>query len=292
VKVLRLATLCVLAVGCSASDDDEFQPDYGHPDARDGEGGEIGPGPDGISLDSPLPDGYGIEVSDGGDACSIRNACGGCSNLRASPGQACGGCEGSYACDGPENVRCVGGCSPVGCADNSREGFRSTTTYSEIAACAGGFQIAGLFGVEVSCDRNAGNTSTNPSGAGCSAEDMCAEGWRLCASPDEVRDRTSGGTLPDDFESNAFYAAKVSGPADDTVCGMGTNDFYGVGTVGDGADRGTCAPLTRSSGDACGDLPSPWDCGDYPGIWQYDEATQVTKPGATGGGVLCCLGAG
>jgi hypothetical protein len=291
VKTLRLATLAVLAAGCSPASDDENLTDYGRPDVHDGEAVDIGPRPDGISIDSPLPDGYGIEVSEGGDGCGIRNACGGCSNLRASPGQACGGCGGTYACNGPEDVRCVGGCSPVGCADNSREGFRSTTTYTEIAACAGGFGIAGLFDIAVSCDRNAGNTSTNPSGSGCSAEDLCAEGWRLCASPAEVRDRTHAG-IPDDWEANAFYAAKVSGPASDEVCGMGTNDFYGLGSTGGGADRGTCAPLTRTSGDQCGDLPSPWDCGESPGIWQYDEATQVTKPGATGGGVLCCLGAG
>ncbi len=83
-----------------------------------------------------------------------------------------------------------------------------------------------------------------------------------------MRDRTSGGTIPSDFEANAFYAARVSGPESDEVCGMGENDFYGLGTAGGGADRGTCAPLTRTSGDQCGDLPGPWDCGDSPGLWQ------------------------
>jgi hypothetical protein len=290
VVTLRLATRAVLAAGCSAaSDDGDDRPDYGRPDVHDV---EVGPRPDSFSIDSPLPDGYGIEVADGGDGCGIPNSCGGCSNLRGTPGAPCGGCGGTYACNGPEDVRCVGGCSPVGCADNSREGFRSTTTYPEIAACAGGFQIAGLFDIVVSCDRNAGNTSTNPSGTGCTAEDLCAAGWRLCASPLEVRERTSGGTLPDDWEANAFYAAKVSGPDSDEICGIGDNDFYGLGSVGGGADRGTCVPLTRTSGEKCEDLPSPWDCGESTGLWQYDEASKVTKPGATGGGVLCCLGAG
>jgi hypothetical protein len=84
----------------------------------------------------------------------------------------------------------------------------------------------------------------------------------------------------------------VSGPNDGDECGIGTNDFYGLGTAGGSADRGTCAPLDRSSGDKCDDVPPPWDCGEATGIWQYDEATKATKPGPAGGGVLCCLGPG
>jgi hypothetical protein len=288
---LRLAWLGALVAGCAAgTEGDDFLPDVFHPDGRDAESGDPGTRPDGLVMDSPIPDGYGLEIGEGGDACGIRNACGGCTSLRASPGTPCGGCDGSYTCAGPEEVRCAGGCSLVGCADNTREGFISPTTWPEIAACGGGFSVAGILHAVVSCDRQAGNTSTNPMGTACSAADLCAEGWRPCASPAEVRDRTTGG-VPTDWPTSTFFAAAVSGPADDEVCGIGTNDIYGLGSAGGSADRGTCAPLTRASGDQCGDLPAPWDCGEATGIWQYDEATLVTKPGPQGGGVLCCLGA-
>jgi len=276
-----------------AGEEDDFPFDTGREDVvRDADSAtDPGVRPDGISLDAPLPDGYGLEVAEGGDGCVVRNPCGGCANLRSSPGTPCGGCDGEYACNGPDDVRCVGGCNPVGCADNTREAFLSPTTWPEIAACGGGFQVAGILHAVVSCGRNAGNNSTNPTGTGCSPADLCAEGWRPCASPREVTDRTAGG-MPSDWPASSFFAASVSGPADDEVCGIGTNDIYGVGSAGGSADRGTCLPLTRTSGDQCDDLPSPWDCGTSPGIWQYDEASQVTKPGPGGGGVLCCLGAG
>lgn len=282
-------------VGCAATeadDEDVYLPEVTPRDiVRDADAAPDGPRPDGIYLDVPLPEDYGLEIAEGGDACAVRNPCGGCSNLRASPGTPCDGCGGTFACNGPEDVTCVTMCSLNGCADNTREAFLNLTTYPEIAACGGGFQEPGVLHAVPGCARNAGNNSTNPNGIGCSIADLCAEGWRPCASPLEVEQRTSAG-VPSDFPASAFFAAAVSGPADDEVCGIGTNDFYGLGTAGGGADRGTCAPLTRSSGDKCDDLPAPWDCGEATGIWQYDEADQATKPGPQSGGVLCCLAPG
>ncbi|MBI5487608.1 MAG: hypothetical protein HY905_09770 [Deltaproteobacteria bacterium] len=291
-KEACFAIVLVVLGGCSAGGEaDDYMPDIYHPEATDGDAdaGDPGARPDGLSLDSPLPDGYGLEMSEGGDGCGIRNACGGCTVLRYSPGQACGGCGGTYECNGPDELRCVGGCSPVGCADLTREGFLSTEDWPEIAACGGGFEVAGVLHSTPTCDRDAGNTSTNPMGTGCSAADLCAMGWRLCASAAEVGDRTRSGGVPSDWAASTFFAAAVSGPADDEVCGIGENDVYGIGSAGGGADRATCAPLTRTSSDKCDDLPSPWDCGDVSTVWQYDEATQITKLGPQGGGVLCCL---
>ena len=289
--------LSFVVVGCAATgadDEDVYLPEVSpHDVVRDGDTVPDGPRPDGIYLDVPLPEDYGLEIADGGDACAVRNGCGGCSNLRASPGTPCGGCGGAYACNGPEDVMCVGGCSPSGCADNTREGFQTLATYPEIAACQGGFQVAGILHSVPACGNNAGNNSTNPNGIGCSIADLCAEGWRPCASPLEVGQRTTAG-IPSDFPDVSFFAAAVSGPASmgDGECGIGSNDFFGLGTAGASADRGTCAPLTRSSGEKCDDLPPPWDCGDSGAVWQYDEADQATKPGPQGGGVLCCLAPG
>lgn len=294
----RIAGLClsVALVGCAATgadDEDVYLPEVTPRDVvRDGDAEPDGPRPDGIRLDVPLPEDYGLEVSEASDACAVRNPCGGCANLEASPGTPCDGCGGTYVCAGPDEVTCATMCSPNGCADSTREAFLNMTTYNRIAACAGGFQVAGLLHATPQCSRNAGNNSTNPNGIGCSIADLCAEGWRPCASPREVQQRTGAG-IPSDFPAASFFAAAVSGPADDDICGIGSNDFYGLGTAGGTADRGTCAPLTRSSGDQCDDLPAPWDCGEST-TWpnQFDEADKVTKPGPQGGGVLCCLAAG
>lgn len=290
----------VLAFGCATGGEEVYDGawdtdwtsdvrdvrDFGYdaPDASDAR-------PDGLGLDVPLPDGYGTEIAETADGCGIRNSCGGCSRLRAEPGTACGGCDGVYECAGPDSVRCVGGCSPIGCSDMQREGFLSIDTWPEIAACSGGFTVAGVFWTDPQCSRGAGDDSRNPSGSGCSIADLCAEGWRPCASPAEVRDRTDDRGCDIDWPAGMFFAARVSGPAGADECGIGTNDFYGCGSAGGGADRGTCAPLTRSSGEKCRDIPPPWDCEDTGVVWQYDEAARVVKPGP-GGGVLCCLAPG
>jgi hypothetical protein len=282
-----------LMFGCAAVEDDPGD-SWWVPEATREDGAEAtvpDVRPDGISLDSPLPDGYAVEVTEATDGCGIRNACGGCGRLRSDPGTPCGGCGGEYVCNGPEDVLCDGGCNPIGCSDFTREGFLSPSTYPEIAACAGGFSVAGITGSSSTCGRAAGNSSLNPSGTGCSLSDLCAEGWHPCGSPAEVRDRTTAG-IPTDFPAASFFAAAVSGPASDEVCGIGTNDFYGVGTAGSSADRGTCAPLNRSSGEKCDDIPPPWACEDSGVAWQYDEAARAVKPGPGGGGALCCLGPG
>lgn len=246
---------------------------------------------DGLALDFSLPDGYGTEVAEASDGCGIRNSCGGCLRLRAEPRTACGGCGGQYECNGPDSVVCVGGCSPIGCSDGLREGFVSVDDYPEIAACAGGFGVAGILWSEPMCTRRAGDDSSNPNGTGCSLSDLCAEGWRPCASPAEVRDRTDDRGCEVEWPAGSFFAAAVSG-AGSNRCGIGEDDFFGCGSAGRSPDRGTCAPLNRSSGEKCRDIPPPWQCEDRGVTSQFDEAVRAVKSGPAAGGVLCCLGPG
>src|SRR5262245_57619288 len=85
-----------------------------------------------------------------------------------------------------------------GCADDTREAYDGE---SSIAACQGGFSVVGVTSAEAqapACGRKAGNDSSNPSGQGCSAEDLCSRGWHVCRSAAEVQAKASTGACPGD----------------------------------------------------------------------------------------------
>jgi hypothetical protein len=171
------------------------------------------------------------------------------------------------------------------------------TTFPEIAGCAGGWTIAGIINPESgsaippNCGRLSGDDSFNPEGWECSAADLCANGWRICSSARDVSERTKGWTkgcgADADWPPGTFFAAAVSGTGDNE-CKLGVNDIFGCGSAGDGADAGTCAPLTKYSDDKCDALPSTWDCGNGYLTTNLTEAKDVKKTGPEGGGVLCC----
>ncbi len=196
----------------------------------------------------------------------------------------------------------------LGCADGEREGFLDRVRHAAIAGCGGGFSVPGLL-VETPprCGRAAGDDGDNPTGVGCAAADLCAEGWHVCRSADEVMavsvrgcDGVAGG-------EPAFFATRQSGPGcgictrsgtrlcargecsmdcrpDPTPSSFMANDLFGCGTLGD-APSSNCAPLDRFSNDLCGATTAPWSC---PGSTGFDEALVVQKNGPERGGVLCC----
>ena len=167
------------------------------------------------------------------------------------------------------------------CADGTREGFLDASTYPDIAACAGGFTVPGLLGTVATCGRKGGNDGPDPTGDGCAG---------------------AGDAPP-----GSFFATGQSGPGCD-VCATGTqpdcgnnscqqgcapsptmaNDVFGCGNVGDIPDPTSCAPLDRFGNNLCAALPPPWSCPMDPAGADVSEALLVTKPGADGGGVLCC----
>jgi hypothetical protein len=224
--------------------------------------------------------------SDGG--CPAGNACGGCSVLAIQPGEACGTCGGEYECTGPDELRCADPCMlQIGCADGQREGFLDATAFPDIAACSGGWTEPGILGKSAVCGRRSGDDSQNPDGISCATEDLCAEGWHVCASTAEVAASSPTGCAGGGFPAGTFYAAAVSGEGDGECTADGTNDLFGCGTAGSGVDA-SCAPLDRTSEDECEDLSGEWDC---PGSWLFgsdSEAEDVRKNGPAGGGVLCC----
>ena len=175
--------------------------------------------------------------------------------------------------------------STKGCADGTREAFTDVAANPNIAGCAGGFGEPGLLeDGGPSCSRGAGDTSNNPNGNVCHADDLCAAGWHVCHdATDVVR---SGGSCNmfagPQGDAGVFFATKQPG-AGGTKCGAsGTDDLFGCGTMGAPTDT-TCTGLNATSGDGCKLLALPWLC-----TMGAAERVTVKKPGPGGGGVLCC----
>ena len=73
--------------------------------------------------------------------------------------------------------------STIGCADGEREWFTNATTNPYIAGCSGAWDQPGVLvdpftpNTDITCGREAGDDGTNSAGTGCSASDLCADGW-------------------------------------------------------------------------------------------------------------------
>jgi hypothetical protein len=183
---------------------------------------------------------------------------------------------GDVVADAPDPVQ-------SGCSDGTNDGYRSPNP-SRIVGCQGGWAIAGIrTGAVVACVAT-GNSSTNPDGTGCAAANLCAQGWHICADPQEVglhiTDAASCSALVDD---GGFYATQTHSQGVGTCESIGSNDIFGCG-VGSTVNP-SCEPLDASSNNDCTALSSDWDCGTD----VFNEAEFVTKAGG-GGGVLCCKG--
>jgi hypothetical protein len=189
------------------------------------------------------------------------------------------------ASDGSEG----GSVSVVGCADGTREGYVSLQNYPEIAACAGGWSVAGLLADITrtpTCDRQAGNApGAITDGSGCTVADLCAEGWHVCETAREVVDLA--GDCSDAFTSGTFVFYVTRQRAFLSLCSdtnsTGTTNLHGCGNFGSPEDS-SCAPFTRMLTDIdCTAFP-PWRCASAT-VREYEA---VTKSGSTRGGVLCC----
>jgi hypothetical protein len=176
----------------------------------------------------------------------------------------------------------TGEVSPVGCADGFREALLDEAMYPNVAACAGGFWVPGVASPPPLCDRQGGDDGPLPDGMGCTIEDLCAEGWHLCTSRQEV----AAAGLTDcgaPAWAGQFFATAQSGRGANTCNDTGTNDVFGCGDVGYANIEG-CAPLNRSTGNLCVELPGAWACNED----AYDEVSHLVKPGPAVGGALCC----
>jgi hypothetical protein len=186
----------------------------------------------------------------------------------------------------------------LGCADGTREAFADPARFPAIAGCAGAWSVPGLVTAASrapACGRAAGNDAGNTTGAGCTVEDLCADGWRVCAGARELA--ALGVTCADAGIPAAsagaggplFFATRQRGTPP-TSCSPDeattSNNLHGCGNFGRAEDAGCAPPLNRQiENTACAANP-PWACSESAGI--MSEATVVTKSGPSGGGVLCC----
>lgn len=172
--------------------------------------------------------------------------------------------------------------SPVGCADGAREALIDEVAFPDLAACAGGFGVPGVGAGTPACNRQGGDDGPQPDGMGCAIDDLCAEGWHLCASRHEV---LAAGLASCDGMTwgGQFFATAQSGEGSNSCADTGTNDVFGCGDIGH-TSIFECTPLNRSTGNLCVNLEGPWTCeGDA-----YDEVSSLVKPGSGSGGALCC----
>lgn len=177
----------------------------------------------------------------------------------------------------------------AGCADGTREAFTDTDAEPDIAGCSGGFNIAGVTtqaSTSAQCARAAGNDGKNPSGAGCSVEDLCGQGWHVCAASGELQTKARAGgcsaVSPDTF----WVTRQAEDPSGLCVAG-GENNLVGCGAdnVGRPAPP-NCAPLTRELRYLDCESMATWSCGNSASA--NSEASLVVKPGPAGGGAICC----
>lgn len=227
-------------------------------------------------------------------------------------------CGSALTCQGGN---CMGApVNNVGCADNTREGFQNQGTYPNIAGCSGAFSVGGVTraGLVPTCNRASGNNGSSVEGAGCSAADLCANGWHVCNGKTEVAQKAPTGcadAVPAGTPDKALFFAVAQHSTNNSQCddtSADANDVFGCGNLGvqlDGSKM--CGPLTRvlasTQANSCGfneAEPSlgPWQCLGGPQS-HLQEGTLVTKVGCPNtscsysgqpvsnsdkGGVLCC----
>jgi hypothetical protein len=184
------------------------------------------------------------------------------------------------------------GSSPAasGCSDATREGFTDVAAQPNIAACAGGFDVAGVTtpaSMKPQCGRAAGNDGANPSGMGCSVEDLCAAGWHVCRDAADVAARSSTGGCEEGKGPPVFWLTRQGKDATGACAPPpAADDLTGCGSMGSEAPD-SCKPLLRSL-QVSDCIPSKaWFCGSGAQD-EHDEAQVVTKTGPGEGGVLCC----
>jgi hypothetical protein len=185
------------------------------------------------------------------------------------------------------------GVNGPGCSDGTREGFRDFADWPNIAGCAGAFDQPGVIGAPTlmpACELQAGDTSANPSGVGCSAADLCAPRWHLCRDGADVAQHSpTGGCESCVPAGETRFFLVGAGASAMGICSpdpQAANDLHGCGGFGQPEADG-CAPLARRLGFAdCLATEGAWSCGTSSDSLR--EAMVVTKRKPTLGGVLCC----
>jgi hypothetical protein len=207
----------------------------------------------------------------------------------------------------------------AGCSDGDREGYQDWDAYPDIAACSGAWTVGGVTRPDLAptCGHGSGDDSWNTEGDGCSAADLCQEGWHVCQGHTEVEEKAGScdDAVPWGTPDKALLFAVVQYSDNNSVCDNGSsngNDIFGCGNLGtDLSGDKNCGVLNKviasMNAGTCGyneAEPShgPWECSGGSDS-HYHEGELVTKKGCWGsscsydgypvgnsdkGGVLCC----
>ena len=207
----------------------------------------------------------------------------------------------------------------AGCSDGEREGYQDWDAYPDIAACSGGWTVGGVTRSDLApaCSHGSGDDSWNTDGDGCSAADLCQDGWHVCEGHVEIEEKAGScdDAVPWGSPDKSLLFAVQQHSDNGSVCDNSTsagNDVFGCGNLGtDLSSDKNCGVLNKviasMNAGSCGyneAEPShgPWECagGDDS---HYHEGELVTKKGCWGtscsydgnpvgnsdkGGVLCC----
>ncbi|RLB61947.1 MAG: hypothetical protein DRI90_10200 [Deltaproteobacteria bacterium] len=203
-----------------------------------------------------------------------------------------GGSSASSGTGGGGGGTAGAGGTPVGngCSDGTREYLSDAVLQPNMTGCSGGFSIAGVTtpaSLQPACGRVAGNDSINPTGTGCSVEDLCSEGFHVCHGAVEVAEKSASGNCPPSPISSPTFWLTRQVQNDQGSCSQppNTNNLTGCGTVGS-PPPSSCLPLDRFLRYSNCDNSLSWSCGSLQTMFQ--EAALVTKSAPSEGGVLCC----
>lgn len=242
------------------------------------------------------------------------NTCGAPFQLTGLPGvggaAGIGNYPGGNGVAGLANTDCL---PSMGCSDGTEEGFGVANACPDIAACSGGWSRSGILGTPVAaCGHVSGNSSANPTGAGCTVTDLCGNGFHVCRDDGDVSAHVTAGCTSGPVAGRFFATAQSTNGGSRLALGANitlaqcdgspsqcgclqtmwtANDLAGVGGMGTPT---ACGPVgvTRLSGASCANLQG-FNCPAAPGTWScpgagFNEAHTVTKGSSACGGVLCC----
>lgn len=193
-------------------------------------------------------------------------------------------CGAGYTCD--ETSDACELTAQTGCADGTREGFVSETTFPYLAGCSGKWSVAGM-----------SKTGTNTAGA------LCESGWHVCLDEADVKANTPSSMTAayackyyaaPSTTSYVFFATRQPSTGFGKCTSSGTNDVFGCGNLGDPPASGGCTVFNKFGSEDCLGLKvsgysQAWYCGDNGGTTDNsDELTTVYKTLTSLGGVLCC----
>jgi hypothetical protein len=234
------------------------------------------------------------------------------------------GCVGGKNVDFEPNSSASSNAPATGCADGTREGFVSLNAFPNIAGCSGGWSVPGVMAtnpgtapscptitthdtVTPACGRMGGNAGLNPNGTGCDVADLCAAGWHVCNTAQDISSHSPNGCIgATSSDSPLFFVSRQSSTgcgecATGSIAGctassctagcaqtsVTSNDVFGCGNFGATSPLVGCGPIDVFSQNECSGLAgSSWSCSDDgSGLC---EAFVLTHSGPDDGGALCC----